>query len=95
LVDDKNTYYIYLGNPTYDFASIARKLNGNLYELKTEAMIAQNKLFGDEIVFINLPQYKDKTVLMLIYLNKNVRLLQIDYTNYYKVKKTLKSLFTE
>ncbi|MFA7717941.1 MAG: hypothetical protein WC875_04465 [Candidatus Absconditabacterales bacterium] len=95
LIDNKNTYYIYLGNPTYDFASIARKLNGNLYELKTEQEIAQNQLFGDKIVFINLPEYKDKKVVMLVYLGKDIWLLQIEYANYYKAKKYLKPLFTQ
>jgi len=95
LVDDKNIYYINLGNPVYDFASIARKLWGNLYELKTEQELAQNKLFGTKVVYINLPEYKEKKVLMLLYIKDQVRLIQMDYSLYHKTKKYLKSLFTQ
>ncbi len=95
LIDTWNTYFIYLGNPSYDFATIARQLKGNLYELKTEQEIAQNKLFGDKIVFINLPEYKDKEVIMLIYLKDKVRLVQMEYKAYHKSKAYLKSLFIQ
>lgn len=95
LVDDKNIYYINLGNPTYDFASIARKLGGNLYELKTEQELAQNKLFGTKVIYINLPEYKEKRVLMLLYIRDQVRLIQMDYTLYHKTKAYLKSLFIQ
>ena len=95
LVDDKNIYYINLGNPTYDFASIARKLWGNLYELKTEQELSQNKLFGTKVIYINLPEYKEKRVLMLLYIKDQVRLIQMDYALYHKTKAYLKSLFTQ
>lgn len=95
LVDDKNIYFVNLGNPVYDFASIARKLWGNLYELKTEQALAQNKLFGTKVVYINLPEYKDKRVVMLLYIKDQTRLIQMDYTLYHKTKPYLKSLFTQ
>jgi len=95
LVDSKNIYYINLGNPVYDFASIARKLWGNLYEVKTEQDLAQNKLFGTKVTFINLPEYKDKRVLMLIYIKDQTWLVQMDYNLYHKTKAYLKSLFTQ
>ncbi|MCX6823375.1 MAG: hypothetical protein NTX91_05320 [candidate division SR1 bacterium] len=95
LVDNKNIYYVNLGNPVYDFASIARKLGGNLYELKTEQELAQNKLFGTKVTYINLPEYKEKRVLMLLYIKDQVRLIQMDYSLYHKTKAYLKSLFTQ
>lgn len=95
LIDDKNIYYINLGTPTYDFAAIARKLWGNLYELKTETELVKNKLFGDKIVFINLPEYKEKRVLMLLYIDEEVRLIQMDQAIYHKSKSYLKSLFIQ
>lgn len=95
LVDNKNIYYVNLGNPVYDFASIARKLWGNLYELKTEQELAQNKLFGTKVTYINLPEYKEKRVLMLLYIKDQVRLIQMDYSLYHKTKAYLKSLFTQ
>jgi len=95
LADGSGTWYIYLGTPSYDFASIARALKGSLYILSTEQDIIQNKLFGNKIVFINLPEYKDQQVLMLIYLNDGIRLIQIEYNLYHKSKTYLKSLFID
>jgi len=79
LADETGTWFIYLGTPSYDFASIARALKGNLYTMATEQELIQNKLFGNKVVFINLPEYKDKQVLMLFYLSDGIRLVQMDY----------------
>lgn len=95
LADGSGIRYIYLGTPSYDFASIARALKGNLYTLATEQDILQNKLFGNKVVFINLPEYKDKQVVMLLYLNDGIRLVQIEYSLYHKSKSYLKSLFID
>jgi len=95
LTDEKGIWYIYLGTPSYDFASIARALKGSLYTLTTEQDLLQNKLFGNKVVFINLPEYKDKQVLMLIYLNDGIWLIQVEYTLYHKSKTYLKSLFID
>jgi hypothetical protein len=95
LVDATGTRYIYLGTPSYDFASIARALKGSLYTLATEQDLLQNKLFGNKVVFINLPEYKDKQVLMLIYLNDGIWLIQMEYSLYHKSKSYLKSLFID
>lgn len=95
LADDKGIWYIYLGTPSYDFASIARALKGSLYTLATEQDIIQNKLFGNKVVFINLPEYQDKQVVMLIYRNDGIWLIQMEYSLYHKSKAYLKSLFTD
>lgn len=95
LADTTGTWFIYLGTPSYDFASIARALKGNLYTMATEQELIQNKLFGNKVVFINLPEYKDKQVLMLLYLNDGIRLIQIEYSLYHKSKSYLKSLFID
>lgn len=95
LADETGTWYIYLGTPSYDFASIARALKGNLYTLATEQELIQNKLFGNKVVYINLPEYKDKQVLMLVYMNDGIWLIQIEYALYHKSKSYLKSLFTD
>ncbi len=95
LTDEQGIWYIYLGIPNYDFASIARALKGSLYTLATEQTILQNKLFGNKVVFINLPEYKDKQVVMLIYLDDGIWLIQMDYQVYHKSKAHLKSLFTD
>ncbi len=95
LTDSSWTWYIYLGTPSYDFVSIARALKGNTYTMATEQEILANKLFGNKVVFINLPEYKDKQVIMLIYMNDGIRLIQIDYWLYHKSKWYLKSLFID
>ncbi|HMS91450.1 MAG TPA: hypothetical protein PKC87_04475, partial [Candidatus Absconditabacterales bacterium] len=68
---------------------------GNLYTLTTEQDIIQNKLFGNKVVFINLPEYKDKQVLMLLYLDDGIWLVQMEYSLYHKSKSYLKSLFID
>lgn len=95
LADEQGIWFIYLGTPSYDFTSIARALKGSLYTLTTEQDILQNKLFGNKIVFINLPEYKDKQVLMLIYFNDGIWLVQMEYSLYHKSKAYLKSLFID
>ncbi len=95
LTDDKGIWYIYLGTPSYDFASIARALKGSLYTVATEQDLLQNKLFGNKVVYINLPEYKDKQVVMLVYLKDGIRLIQMDVALYHKSKSYLKSLFID
>lgn len=95
LTDSSGIRYIYLGTPSYDFASIARALKGNTYTMATEQELIENKLFGNKVVFINLPEYKDKQVVMLIYMNDGIRLIQMEYALYHKSKAHLKSLFTD
>ncbi len=95
LQDDKLIYYIYLWDLKYDIVNIARKLWGNIYTINTEQDILKNMLFGDKIIFINLPEYKDKIVLIILYIDEDVWLLQIDYDLYHKSKNYLKSLFID
>lgn len=95
LADEKGIWYIYLGTPSYDFASIARALKGSLYTLTTEQDLIQNKLFGNKVVFINLPEYKDQQVLMLLYLDEGIWLVQMEYSLYHKSKSYIKSLFID
>lgn len=95
LQDKKGIYYIYLWDFKYDIASIARKLKWNVYVINTEQEILKNKLFGDKVMFINLPEYKNKVVLMLVYIDSDAWLLQVDYTLYHKSKTYLQSLFID
>ncbi len=95
LIDSTGTWFIYLGTPSYDFANIARALKGNIYTMATEQELIENKLFGNKVVFINIPEYKDKEVIMLIYTKNGIWLIQIDYTLYHQSKNYLKSLFID
>ena len=93
LVDDKDIYYLNMWSYEYDFSDIARKLRWNLYIMNTDQEIISNALFGDKITFINIPEYKNKKVLLLLDINNQSWLLAIDYSIYHQVKPYLKSLF--
>lgn len=95
LTDSSGIWYIYLGTPSYDFASIARALKGTTYTMATEQELLENKLFGNKVVFINLPEYKDKQVIMLVYMNDGIWLIQVEYSLYHKSKAYIKSLFID
>ena len=95
LLDGSWTFFINLGVQKYDFDSITRALGGNIYKITTEQELAKNKLFGNKVLYINLPEYKDKLVLMLEYIGQEVRLIQIDYKLYHTSKWYLKTLFTQ
>ena len=63
--------------------------------MATEQELIQNKLFGNKVVYLNLPEYKDKQVIMLVYMDDGIRLIQIEYELYHKSKAYLKSLFID
>jgi hypothetical protein len=93
LKDQKDIYYIFLGRQDYDFDQIARQLGGNTYKINTEQEILENKLFGESITYINIPEYKDDTVILLAKVNDVQRLIQIDYSIYHESKGHLRSIF--
>ena len=93
LKDDKWIYYLNMDGYTYDFSDIARKLWWNLYIMNTESEILANKMFGNKVTYINIPDYANKKVLMLIDVNNQSRLLAVDYSIYHTSKSYLQSLF--
>ena len=93
LKDDKWIYYLNMDGYTYDFSDIARKLWWNLYIMNTESEILANKMFGNKVTYINIPDYANKKVLMLIDVNNQSRLLAVDYSIYHQSKSYLQSLF--
>lgn len=93
LVDDKWIYYLNMWDYKYDFSDIIRKLWWNLYIMNTEQEILQNAMFGDKVTYINVPEYKNSKVLILLDINNQSWLLAIDYSIYHQVKTYLKSLF--
>lgn len=94
LTDSKWIYYLNMDGYYYDFSDIARKLWWNLYIMNTESEILANKMFGNKVTYINIPDYANKKVLMLIDVNNQSRLLAVDYAIYHQSKSYLKSLFT-
>lgn len=93
LKDNKNIYYLNMWDYKYDFSDIARKLKWSLYIINTDQELISNSLFGDKVTYINIPEYKNKKVLLLLDVNNQSWLLAIDYTIYHQVKPYLKSLF--
>ena len=93
LKDDKWIYFLNMDWYTYDFSDIARKLGWNLYIMNTESEILANKLFWDKVTFINIPEYANKKVLMLLNVSNQTWLLALDYNLYHQSKPYLKSLF--
>lgn len=93
LVDEKWIYYLNMWDYKYDFSDIIRKLWWNLYIMNTEQEILGNAMFGDKVTYINVPEYKNSKVLILLDINDQSWLLAIDYSIYHQVKSYLKSLF--
>jgi hypothetical protein len=61
--------------------------------MNTESEILANKMFGNKVTYINIPDYANKKVLMLIDVNNQSRLLAVDYPIYHASKSYLQSLF--
>lgn len=97
LQDNKNIIYRYLwvNYYKYDIGDIIRKLWWDIYPITTEEAMMQNKLFGDRVTYINLPEYKNKKIIILVYNWDDKWLLQIDYSIYYNTKSYLKDLFSD
>jgi len=93
LKDEKDIYYIFLWENNYDFDQIARQLGWNTYKINTEQEIMKNKLFGESITYINIPEFKDDTVIILVTISDITRLLQIDYEIYHSSKWHIKNVF--
>ncbi len=94
LKDMKDIYYMRLDTRP-DLAGITKLLGGTIYVMNTEQEILQNKLFGTKVTFINIPEYKNTTVLLMVELPNEIWLLQVPYQTYHTSKSYLKNLFTE
>ena len=95
LRDEKNIYYLNMWDYDYDFSDIARKLKWSLYVMNTTQELIANGLFGEKVTFINIPEYKNQKVLILLEVNNGSWLLAIDYSIYHQVKPYLKTLFID
>ena len=73
--------------------STVQQLWGNIYEITSDAELVKNELFGDKVIFINLPEYKNKLVIMWVAVNGQYWLIQMSYDKYHHAKQYLKSLF--
>ena len=92
LKDSRNFYYSRF-NQEPNVKRTVQQLNGNIYNITTESELVKNQLFGDKISFINIPEYKNKTVVMLLEINWEYWIIQMDYNKYHQSKNYLKNLF--
>jgi hypothetical protein len=92
LKDYKGFYYSKFAKEPF-LRTTVQKLWGNIYEITSDAELVKNELFGDKVSFINLPDYKNKLVLMWLTVNGQYRLIQMSYDKYHHAKEYLKNLF--
>jgi hypothetical protein len=97
LKDITNTHYVYLGDYQGSISDTVLQLGGNMVEIKDENAINHHQLFGDEVWFLNLPDYQGIKVLMIVFFHgyDDARFLQIDYPIYYEHKSTLQDVFAQ
>lgn len=93
LRDKKDIYYAYFPENPEGLRRTVQQLWGNIYTISSESELLKHQLFGEKVSFINLPEYKDKLVLILLEVNGQHRLLQIPYTKYHTNKSYLNTLF--
>lgn len=94
LKDIKGFYYAKLEKEP-DLRKTVQDLNGSIYTITSEAELLKNQLFGDKVSFVNLPEYKNKMVIMLLSVDGQYWFIQMDYAKYHQSKKYLKTLFTQ
>lgn len=93
LKDQKDIYYVFLDPQKYKFDEIVKSLWWTMYTISTEKELMENKLFWEKVTFINIPEYKEKKVIMLIEIEKSLWLIQVNYPIYYNSKWYIKQLF--
>lgn len=93
LKGQREIYFAYFAEQPSTLKKTVQQLGGNIFSLTSEADLLKNGLFGDRVDYINLPEYKDKLVVMLIKVNDELWLIQIPYKHYHQSKTYLKSLF--
>lgn len=93
LRDGKSIFYAYFEQEPNAVKKTVQQLGGNIHMMASESEIAKNQLFGEKVSFINLPEYKNTYVLMLLEVSGKYWFLQIPYEQYHKSKDYLKSLF--
>lgn len=94
LRDEKDIYYVFLDPQRYKFDEIVKSLWWTTYTMTTEKELYENKLFWEKVTFINLPEYKETKVIMLVEINKTLWLIQVNYPIYHNSKSHIKQLFT-
>lgn len=93
LRDKKGIYYLNLGSSKQDLRALLQAQWWNTFSLDTPVNILANQLFGDHVMFLNMPEYLNKTVLMVVDVQWERRLIQIAYDQYHASKKHIAQTF--
>lgn len=96
LKDANNVYFIYLGNAVNDMRSKASKIGWNTVEITDKKVIMENSLFWEKVIFVNIPKYQRQYVFVVVKpsIANEYWLMQINFKDYYMLKKYLQTLFT-
>ena len=97
LKSNLNTHFVYLDDFDRKLESTVLGLWWNIVEIGDKTAINHHQLFGDKVWFINLPEYENIKVLMLVWFadQDDMWFLQIDYDTYYDQKKDLQEMFAQ
>ncbi len=94
LADDRGILYTFLWKEPEGLASLVLRLWWNIVEIADKKDIQVNHLLGEKVVFINLPMYAQKQVVMLVtFEREHVWFIQIPYSVYYTAKSLLPQRF--
>lgn len=93
LQDAKWIYYARLKAYPSNLKTLVQSLWGTIYTMTTEKEILENQLFGDRITYVNLPEYKNILVIMIVNVHWEYWLIQLNYPQYHHAKGYLQSLF--
>ena len=87
-------YLVTMSMPIDTIINRIIEAGGQTKTLSNRREIIQNGLVGRQIIYINLPKWSKKLVVMLIVTDAYTRLVQVDYDEYYKVKPLLKKILS-
>lgn len=87
-------YYVELDYPISNVQTLVSMRWWSIASFTTPQEVSKNKLFWDRTIFINFPQFKDKTVHLITEDDelKKSWLVAIDYWTYFQYKWTLQNL---
>ena len=96
LKDSNGVYFVYLGNSVSDLRYKASKIGWNTVEITDKKVIIDNSLFGEKVIFINIPKYQKQYVFIVVKptMQNEYWLMQVNFKDYYMLKKYLQTLFT-
>jgi hypothetical protein len=92
-----NTHFVFLDrlqDAQMVMATVAAKW-WNIVEISDEIAIKQHQLFGDKVWYINLPQFENIKVLMIVFFEQrdDAWFVQVDHDIYYQRKSALLATF--